>query len=308
MKWEKRGLVYTPDASSPWAQHSALQPTPLLLPGGERIRVYVGCRDSAGVSRVGYVEVSAKDPSQVLSVSHEPVLDVGQPGDFDDNGVVPCAVVPRQDGRVFLYYAGYSQPAKVKFHVFGGLATSEDGGRSFTRFSRVAVLDRTDDEPLFRVAHTVLWEGGRWRVWYGGGGEWVQVQGKTLPVYDVRYLESADGICFPQRGTTHVTFESDDEYRIGRPFVFRQQDGPYRMFYGVATRSHGYRLGYARSVDGNTWERDDADLGLDVSPADWDSEMVAYPSVIMAGDSTWMFYNGNDMGRGGFGCAQLVAW
>lgn len=308
MRWEKRGIVHAPDGSSAWARHTALQPTPLLLPDGDRIRIYVGNRDDIGVSRVGYVEVDAQDPRQVLKVAQEPVLDTGEPGMFDDNGVVPCAVVPRDDGRVFLYYAGYAIPSQAKFHVFGGLAISEDGGRTFHRRSRVPVLDRTDDEALFRVAHTVRFEDGRWRVWYGGGRTWVQVDGKTLPVYDVRYLESTDGQTFPGAGTTHVTFMDEDEYRIGRPFVFRETDGPYRMFYGVATRGAGYRLGYAESPDGHTWTRRDNDIGLEVSSSDWDSDMIAYPSVISVGDRTWMFYNGNDMGRDGFGHAELLAW
>jgi hypothetical protein len=308
VKWAKRGLVFAPDGSSSWARHTALQPTPLLLPGGDRIRVYTGCRDDAGVSRVGFVEVDAGDPGKVLDVAQGPAFDVGSPGAFDDNGVVPCAVVPREDGRIFLYYAGYSIPSQVKFHVFGGLATSDDGGLTFTRASRAPVLDRTDDELLFRVAHTVRQEHGTWRVWYGGGSSWVHAEGKTLPVYDVRYLESPDGITFPNRGATHVAFANDDEYRIGRPFVFREEPGPYRMFYGVATLSAGYRLGYAESSDGHQWTRRDDDVGLDVSPDDWDSDMVAYPSVVTAGEHTWMFYNGNNMGRGGFGYAELISW
>ena len=34
--------------------------------------------------------------------------------------------------------------------------------------------------------------------------------------------------------------------------------------------------------------------------------MMAYPCVIKVGDRTFMFYNGNDYGRYGFGYAELV--
>ena len=305
MKWEKLGLVYGPDGSFPWARHTALQPTPLLLSSGV-IRVYFGSRDDRGVSRVGFVDLDANDPSVVLEVAEDPALDIGISGAFDDNGVVPCAVVPR-DNELYLYYAGYQIPTRVKFFVFGGLAVSRDSGRTFERHSQVPVLDRTDDEMFFRVAHSVRFEDGRWRVWYGGGSEWIEDGGKPLPVYDVRYLESTDGVSFGKSGKVAIGFNHPDEYRIGRPYVFREGE-LYRMFYGTARRGIGYRLGYAESEDGERWTRQDDDIGLDVSAGGWDANMVAYPAVVRSGDRVYMFYNGSDMGKCGFGCAVLRSW
>src|SRR5438270_337025 len=104
MIWEKKGHIFSPNGSSKWARHTALQPTPWVR--GSEIRVFVGMRDEQGRSRVGYVDLDASDPSRVLRVSEKPALDLGAPGTFDENGVVPCAVVER-DGALFLYYAGY---------------------------------------------------------------------------------------------------------------------------------------------------------------------------------------------------------
>ena len=61
MKWKKRGLIYGPDDHSGWRCHSALQPTPFLL-SDTLIRVFVGFRDEEGVSRVGFVDLDARDP------------------------------------------------------------------------------------------------------------------------------------------------------------------------------------------------------------------------------------------------------
>src|SRR5450756_689296 len=122
MRWLKKGLIYGPSEDSWWAQRWALQPTPLLRADGT-IRVFAGFRTFEGVSRVGFVDVSAENPAEVLAVSREPVLDIGVPGAFDENGVVPCAVVER-DGKLYLYYAGYQLGQKVKFVAYGGLAIS----------------------------------------------------------------------------------------------------------------------------------------------------------------------------------------
>ena len=96
MRWIKKGLIYGPDGKSRWAQQSALQPTPLLRPDGV-IRIFVGLRSHEGVSRIGFVDVSADNPAEVISVSPEPVLDIGIPGAFDENGVVPRFGVLRDE-------------------------------------------------------------------------------------------------------------------------------------------------------------------------------------------------------------------
>ncbi len=304
MKWEKQGIIYAPDGSSSWAKHSALQPTPLLLTP-EIIRVFVGFRDEHGVSRVGFVDVEAANPSNVVQVSENPVLDIGIPGAFDENGIVPCAVV-RHENELRLYYAGYQLGSKVKFFVFGGLAISQDGGNSFHRHQRVPVLERSDKELFFRVAHSVIFDEGKWRIWYGAGSEWTGPQ-NMLPVYDVRYTESADGIAIGPSGDICVSLKDSEEYRIGRPYVIRQ-DGRYLMFYGAATKRAGYRLGYAESIDGYSWTRKDDEVGITISQDGWDSLTIAYPSVLTYRDRTYLFYNGNNMGATGFGYALLKEW
>src|SRR5436305_12725829 len=101
MKWIKRGLIYGPRGVSWWAQAWALQPTPLVRADGT-IRVFVGLRTREGVSRVGFVDVNAANPAQVLGVLLEPVLDIVRPGAFDENGVGPTALTARR-ARLDLY-------------------------------------------------------------------------------------------------------------------------------------------------------------------------------------------------------------
>ena len=303
MKWQKLGLVYGPDGTSDWARHSALQPTPVVL--SDRIRVFCGFRDDDGVGRAGYVDVARDNPTSVLGVSENPVLDVGGPEGFDHHGVIPCAVVAVQD-ELWMYYAGYRRGDSVRFQAFCGLAISKDNGLTFTRHSQNPVLDKTPQETLFRAIHSVLIEDGVWRVWYGGGSGFVAGKHKTLPVYNIRYMESRVGTRFPDQGDVAVDL-LPGEHRVGRPYVIKQA-GRYRMFFGKGSEANAYQLAYAESNDGYTWTRLDEKIGLAGSQKGWDSEMMAYPAVISAGENTYMFYNGNDYGREGFGCAQLLSW
>jgi hypothetical protein len=94
---------------------------------------------------------------------------------------------------------------------------------------------------------------------------------------------------------------------VGRPYVIK--DGPlYRMFFGAGSKENGYRLAYAESADGVNWTRKDNEVGIDVSASGWDSQMQAFPSIVSYDAQTYLFYNGNDYGREGFGYAVLEQW
>jgi hypothetical protein len=80
------------------------------------------------------------------------------------------------------------------------------------------------------------------------------------------------------------------------------RDGPV-WYMWFAHKGDSYRMGYAESLDGLSWIRDDTYAGLDVSPDGFDSEMVEYAAVMAHGGRYLMFYNGNDYGRGGIGLA-----
>ena len=66
-----------------------------------------------------------------------------------------------------------------------------------------------------------------------------------------------------------------------------------------------YRLGYAESKDGLEWIRKDQQVGISRSESGWDSEMMEYCHRYAHGNRTYLFYNGNQFGRSGFGYATL---
>ncbi|MGH2939060.1 MAG: hypothetical protein ACRDPE_13180 [Solirubrobacterales bacterium] len=306
MRWAKRGRIYVPPGDVEWAQAYAFPPTPVLRPDGETLRLYLAFCDAQTRGRIGWVDVRADSPGEIVGVAERPVLDIGAPGMFDENGVVPTRVIAVGE-RLFLYYVGFQIGSKIKYFQFQGLAISTDGGESFERAQRVPVLERSDAEPLNRTSAFVRAAGDRFQMWYVGGGEWTEVGGKPLPVYNLRYVESEDGIHWPGKGTVCLDFANDDEHAFGRPWVW-EEGGGLTMMYSVRTRSKDYRLGLARSADeGRSWERHDDEVGIDISPEGWDSEMVGYGSVVVGPEATYLFYNGNERGRTGFGYAERVA-
>ena len=304
MRWRKLGRIFAPDGTRSWARSHATVPTPLLL-GSHAIRVFFASLDETWVGRIGYVDLDARDPTRVLDQSGSPVLDVGEPGAFDEHGVNAASVVRASSGEIRLYYFGFQRLRSLPYLLFAGLAISEDEGRSFTSRTEAPLIDRVEGERLVRSAPHVLAATRGFRMWYVSGDRFVSVGTRLQPTYCIRTLVSADGVRWTGPGQVAVSLRDDgDEYGLGRPWVV--QDGStYRMWYSRRTLRRGYRLGYAESVDGVSWRRLDDQVGIDVSPSGWDAEMICYPAVVETAHGAYLFYNGNGYGRSGFGVAVL---
>lgn len=303
LDWQKLGLVYVPDGSLWWAKSHAMIPTPICL-NENTIRVYITCCDEKGIGRVGYVDLNAENLTQVVSVSQEPVLDIGAPGTFDENGALVCSVVKNQD-ELFLYYAGFELGTKIRYRILTGLATANTEDNEFFRIKQVAVLERSDKELFFRCGPFAKKNKTGFDMWYVAGSEWETVNGIEKPVYEIRYLTSNNGIDWPSEGKTCIAIENNNEHGFGRPYV-TDIDDKRLMFYSVRRKDLGsYRLGYAELSGENNWVRKDSEVGIDVSDQGWDSEMICYSAVFSCNGQTYMLYNGNNFGQTGFGLAVL---
>jgi hypothetical protein len=303
MNWVKKGLIYNVDDRIKWAKDTVMTPTPFLL-SENVIRIYASFRDDVGRGRIGYIDVDALNPKEILHISSYPVLDIGSPGMFDDNGVILGDVI-KVGEELWMYYEGFQHAANVKFLASTGLAISRDGGENFIRFSKTPILDRTDNAPFGRCVHTIMNEENKFRAWYCGVCGWKTINGIPYPEYYVRYTESNDGKHFFDSEGIECLRPSVNEYRLGRPMVKKRANGKYEMRFTFDTIKKEYRMGYAESKDGIRWKRMDNVSIIEPSDTGWDSEMVCYPATIEAKGKIYMFYNGNGMGKTGVGYAEL---
>ncbi|NKB48020.1 MAG: glucosyl hydrolase [Alphaproteobacteria bacterium] len=301
MALEKLGLVKMPVQKTPWWQTHAYTPTPVQL-SEEIIRIFVACLDKNQVGRIGYVDVSAADPTRVFAVSDAPALDVGEPGAFDDNGVTPVSIV-RLGDELRLYYIGWQLSDQVRYMLFVGVATSHDNGRTFQRLKKVPVLDCSDSELIVRTAANVMHDGDIWRMWYIAGSKTILHEDKQVPTYAMRYLESDDGISWGDYGALVMEPDGEDEFGYGRPFVLKKPAGDFEMWYSIRSKSRRYHIGYATSDDGVTWKRQDDLATIAATTNGWDSEMMAFGAIADIAQRRYLFYNGNNYGEDGFGVA-----
>jgi hypothetical protein len=307
MKWEKKGFIFNVDGNYEWMNSYACGPVVDMI-SDDVWRIYFTTRDTKGRSRPTYLEVEAGNPQKVLYVHDKPLLDIGKIGTFDDCGVSVLSLLDH-DGKKYMYYLGWTVRNTVSYHNSLGLAISEDGGKTFTKFSEGPLLSPTYKEPYCNGASFTMLDNDIWRLWYTSFVGWETYDNHPEPLYHIKYAESTNGIDWDREQIVSVDFIDGNKAGIARPSVIKEGN-LYRMWYTYrgasdyrTNKENSYRIGYAESKDGKVFERLDNQMEISLSNEGWDSIMMTYPHVIKHDGKYWMFYNGNTFGKTGFGYA-----
>jgi len=297
--WRKLGLVFRPDGTLPWMASHAAQPVAWPL-DGTHVRVFFSPRDRENRAHVASLDLRlAGERFTVDSVAPEPWLSPGARGAFDDSGVSVGALAA-VEGRLRLYYLGWTLGTTVPFRNFIGLAEGGPEAGRFARRSPAPVLERSAIDPFSMGYPWVRHDPDGWRMWYGTHLAWGAERLAMRHV--IRRATSTDGLVWRPDPEPALALDPADpaEYALSRPCVIREAEG-WRMWY--SRRNPDYRLGEARSADGVVWDRRDDPPPLAASASGWDSECLCYASVFDHGGRRYMLYNGNGYGLSGFGLA-----
>lgn len=313
-KWKKLGRVFNPQETIGinWMKEFAQAPSVLVF--DKFVRVYFSCRpepDQKGeyISYSAYVDLNRYNLFEILNISQKPLLPLGELGTFDEFGTYPISVI-KNDNEVRAYYGGWTRCESVPFNVAIGMAVSHNGGENFTKAGNGPVLSYSIDEPFVLSGPKIRKYGDLWYLWYIAGRKWIMANGRPEPVYKIRSATSSDGIDWIKNNRDLIESRVEEDEAQASPDVFFYQ-GKYHMFFcyryskNYRGKENGYRIGYASSNDLVNWARDDSQVGIDVSDEGWDSEMLAYPHVFELDGKVYMFYLGNQVGKFGFGLAEL---
>ncbi len=316
-KWKKLGKVFDPleREEKYWMEIYAQAPSPIVFEN--YLRVYFSSREQADkygkfISRLGYIDLDKKDLFNIVNISKKPILSLGEKGTFDEFGTYPVSVI-KVENEIKAYYAGWTRCESVPFNAAIGLAVSLDNGDSFKRIGMGPVLSYTCDEPFVLGSPRIKKFGNTWYLWYSAGREWICTDGMSQPVYKIRMATSIDGIKWTKYGKNIIqnVLEENECQASADVFYFKNK---YHMFFsyrynlGYTERNRGYKIGYASSNDLYHWERNDALAGIKKSIEGWDSESISYPNVFELNGKLYMFYQGNEIGKNGFGLAELISY
>jgi len=312
MNWTKKGLIYCPKGEQEWNANLYAHVVCADNSYEDRIRLYYSCRDSLGRCQASFIDLDSNDLSKVIYEHPEPILSLGKAGLFDDCGIMPTWFLQNGEEK-WLYYIGWTVRNTIPYHNALGLAVSKDGIHFEKKFEG-PILSTIATEPYFNGSACFLFDKGKYKCWYLNCTEWTPDSvGRLEPMYNIKYAESTDGINWQRNNVVAIDFKDNVEGGISRPSVIIE-DGIYKMWFSARAKtdyrdnkSRSYRIYYAESLDGISWNRKDDETGIDISSneQDWDSQMIEYPLVINHKGNKILFYNGNHFGKTGVGYAVL---
>lgn len=295
MIWEKGGNIFNPH----WSQ------LPIVDNSNEDYwRIFYSNRIE-NKSYPLYFDVEAGNPSNVLRKNNVPILYPGALGSFDHAGVMPAEIINYR-GIKYLFYIGWTNRVDVPYHNNIGLALSRDG-QTYEKYSLGPVLGTSHKEPGFTGTISIMVENDIWRGWYLSCREWKKIGNKIESFYDIKYAESKNGIDWDPKNITCIP-RKDNIAAISQSSVIKE-NGKYYMWF--SHRGHtdyriksdsSYKIGLATSMDGIKWDIENLNV-LPRSEEGWDSDMTAYPYVVIHEGRKFMFYNGNNFGKTGVGYA-----
>ncbi len=316
-KWKKLGRVFNPaDLNGNSWMHEYAQ-APSIITFDDTVRVFFSSRPipdekNQYVSRMGYIDLNKNNLFEITHVCNEPILSLGGFGTFDEFGTYPVSVI-KVNNEIRAYYAGWTRCESVPFNAAIGLAIGENNGEVFKRLGNGPIISFTPDEPFVMGSPKIRHFDGTWYLWYSAGREWISNNGQPQPVYKIRMATSTDGINWNKHGKDIIeNVLEENECQAGADvFYFKEK---YHMFFSYRHNlnfrepNRGYKIGYASSTDLINWKRDDNRAGIKVSESGWDSESVSYAFIFELNNDIFMLYQGNEIGRYGFGLAKLDSY
>jgi predicted GH43/DUF377 family glycosyl hydrolase len=297
-KWRKIGKIFKADSQFDWINSHTSMPSTLYIEKNI-FRVYFATRCKNQKSRVAYIEVDLDLPSQPLSLSLEPVLNIGKPGFFDDSGVYPGNILMHDDGVLRMYYCGRNNGISPLYYMSIGLAESQDQGKTFTRVFNAPMLGRSEYDPWMVSTPYVIQKELEHHMFYLSGIGWDIKNNKSF--YDIKYASSSNGLHWNREGKTILSLR-EGESNIAAPSIVKWGDN-YAMFFSYVGNNRNYKIGMAYSENLIEWNRVEDPAGLALGPDSWDSEAMAYPHVFWHNEKLYLLYSGNSNGRDGLGLA-----
>lgn len=311
-RWERLGRVFKAENQRPWIQSHSQVPCPILLE--DRIRVFFATRKRQAntnyyESNTGFFDLSRKDPTRLLDISENPVIDLGPTGTFSQHGISPSHAI-YDENKIKLYFGGWNRQIEIPYQIAIGLAHSIDQGKNFVKIGEGPIIDRAPKEPFGVNSVWVGFIKNTWQMLYSGVLSWSNlISKKPSAQYVIFSATSSDGEVWFRSGEAILPpIPAQDCQCV--PSVVTYGD-MHHLWYshrkGSSYRNAtgGYTISHAMSSDFRHWSPSNL-LSFAQSKNGFDSKMVCYPAALEVDDELYLFYCGNDFGKAGIGIARLI--
>lgn len=297
MKWRKLGQIFHfKKINDHLLSHAS---NPVAIPLSDNIfRIFFSSRNMENRSSVGYFDFDIA-LNKVSSICSKEIFKYGDATSFYSHGVsIGCAYYINT--KCYIPFMGWQ--IKAGNHWRGDIGRLRLINTNAMTLEPQDVFIGTDIEDQTSLSYPfVLYDEGRYKMWYGSTIDWTSSNGEMVHV--IKYATSQDGTTWTKHGLA-IPYEIGIAQAFSRPTVIKNTSGYHMWFSYRSGNGTPYRIGYAHSKNGISWNRL-MNSGIDVSDHGWDSQMICYPYVICHDEKYYMFYNGNDYGKYGIGLAIL---
>jgi predicted GH43/DUF377 family glycosyl hydrolase len=285
--WTKKGMVLNVGSEGAWDDYYVAFSSIIYDSTTSTFKMWYTGGQGISDGKIGYA--TSIDGEDWTKYENNPILETGPADAWDDSHVgFPSVVVV---GNTYhMWYAG--GPDQTTLEI--GYATSSDG----------IVWTKYENNPVIEVGAVDSWEetwvylpsvniiGSTFHMWYAGAkGDPIDY----VPwVEQVGYATSLDGINWTKYANNPVldlgTANTWDSKWATAPCVSYHGNTYHMWFSGWPTSSELFRIGYATSADGITWEKYASNPIL--APESWEQPRVQNPNVILIGNTYHMWYSG----------------
>ena len=298
MTWEKIGLIYTNKGiTKNLVTHSS---NPLALSIDENIvRIYFSSRNIHKKSSVGSVDFDFLSLKVIKGSEKEVFTFIGGSKFFSDG--ISLGATYSTDDRHYVLFMGWSLDSENPWTGrIGRFEISNDYKWSLNPKNAIIDIDQTIDK-LSLSYPFVLKEKKLFRMWYGST-VYFGLENDEM-IHPMNYAISNDGINWKKCGLAFPIKKGKAQI-FSRPQVVNDKNG-YHMWFSFWSIGSSYRIGYAHSDNGCSWDIEYGKAEIDTSSTGWDSEMTCYPCVYDHKGTRYMFYCGNGYGKSGIGLAVM---
>jgi len=283
--WDKQGIVL--DVGPPGSWDCIGVGNPCVIFENDTFKMWHAGGDGNTV-RIGYA-TSIDGATWNKDTIHSPVLNVGAPGEWDDEAVSWPSVV-FVNGMYHMWYAGF--PSDI---CYIGHATSPDGV-NWDKDTANPVLEQGPAgswDSYWVDTPFIIFENDKFHLWYSGGSgsDLVQIGYATATnPYGKNWTRyPANPVFSPTSGTW-------DWPRVECPSIAIYNNKLYMFYSGGTFEQHD--IGFATSTDKVTWYKDPEPCLLRGPAGSWDDYDVFASYVIYDGNEYKMWYRGESSSTG----------
>lgn len=310
MKWIKKGIILSESIAY---ENGIINPqVPYAILHKKYIRIFFGARykkDLSSAASIFCIDVDINNPNKIIKIHNQPILIKGDLGCFDEDGVLPVAI-KQFNGKLYLYYGGFTKCTSHPHYCMMGLAISNTTGNKFKKYSIGPILPISKIDPFLIGSADVMKFKKKYHMIYTSGTNWIKTENSFELCYSLKYANSNDGINWLPTGDFCIE-NNNLKYALAKPSLFKIKDTFYMIYSKRSTDNYRrkgkgtYRLLTAKSNDLKNWVNTNEIENINPTKEGWDSEMICYPNVLKIGNRYLLFYNGNGFGKTGFGYAEL---